>query len=105
MANFKKITVFFILLILLLITVYKSITPFLTTTSASKDIKKLSTQVFAMDTVMSITIYNSNEEILNLCKERILELENLFSESWFAHNGFRFPAEPREAKSPPCHWI
>ena len=34
-----------------------------------------------------------------------LELENLFSESWFAHNGFRFPAEPREAKSPPCHWI
>ena len=78
-ANFKKITVFFILLILLLITIYKSITPFLTTTSASKDIKKLSTQVFAMDTVMSITIYNSNEEILNLCKERILELENLFS--------------------------
>ncbi|MDO4535590.1 MAG: FAD:protein FMN transferase [Clostridium perfringens] len=78
-TNFRKITIVITLLILLFITIYKSVPLFLTTTSASKNIEKLSTEVFAMDTVMSITTYNSNEDVLNLCKERILELENLFS--------------------------
>ena len=78
-TNFRKITIVISLLILLPITIYKSVPLFLTTTSASKNIEKLSTEVFAMDTVMSITTYNSNEDILNLCKERILEFENFFS--------------------------
>lgn len=78
-TNFKKVVIILSLLILLLITIYKSIPLFLTTTSASNNIEKLSTEIFAMDTVMSITTYNSNEDVLNLCKERILELENLFS--------------------------
>lgn len=77
--NFRKIAIVISLLILLLITIYKSVPLFLTTTSASKNVEKLSAEVFSMDTVMSITTYNSNEDILNLCKKRILELENLFS--------------------------
>lgn len=78
-VNLKKIAIFSMLLILLLITIYKSIPVFSVTTFSSKNTEKLSTEIFAMDTVMSITTYNSNEDILTLCKERILELENLFS--------------------------
>lgn len=78
-TNLKKVVIILSLLVLLFITIYKSIPLFLTTTSASKNMEKLSTEAFAMDTVMSITTYNSNEDVLNLCKERILELENLFS--------------------------
>lgn len=47
--------------------------------ASSNNIGKLSKEVFAMDTVMSLTIYNSKDDILDLCEEKILELESLFS--------------------------
>lgn len=77
-TNLKKIVVFLSLFILLIIIIYKnSLT--LSTNISSKTEKKLSKEIFAMDTVMSITVYNSHEGILKKCEERISQLENLFS--------------------------
>ena len=43
------------------------------------DTTKLTKEIFAMDTIMSLTAYTSANDVLNLCEEKIIELENLFS--------------------------
>lgn len=43
------------------------------------DTTKLTKEIFAMDTIMSLTAYASANDVLNLCEEKIIELENLFS--------------------------
>ena len=45
----------------------------------SNNLENLSKEVFAMDTVMTINIYNSTNDVLDLCEEKIIELDGLFS--------------------------
>ena len=41
------------------------------------DTTKLTKEIFAMDTIMSLTAYTSANDVLNLCEEKIIELENM----------------------------
>ena len=40
------------------------------------DTTKLTKEIFAMDTIMSLTAYTSANDVLNLCEEKIIELYN-----------------------------
>ena len=43
------------------------------------DTTKLTKEIFAMDTIMSLTAYTSANDVLNLCEEKIIELERLYA--------------------------
>lgn len=78
--NIKKLLLPLIIFLIIILAIYVFANKLINKqVTSSNNIEKLSKEVFAMDTIMSLNIYNSSNDVLNLCEERIIELESLFS--------------------------